>query len=81
MPTSAIVKLGDAHVCFLINDPGDKVTAVPVLVGYSDKHSTEVLRRLQPGTPPAWVDWSGKERLAEKTAGLTDGQPIHIEAK
>lgn len=54
---------------------------MPVLVGYSDKHSTEVLRRQQPGAPPAWVDWTGKERLAEKTAGLIDGQPIRIEAK
>ncbi len=76
VPTSALVKQGDAWVCFLIE--GDRVVRTPVQVGRSDAGLIQVLKREQPGTPITWVPWTGKEVLAEKALGLVDGQSVQI---
>lgn len=77
LPAAAVVKQGDTVVCFLIED--GKVVRTPVQVGHTDGKYTEVLRLQKPGTPPSWVELTGKEVVVAKAAGLVDGQPVKVE--
>jgi RND family efflux transporter MFP subunit len=74
LPASAVVKQGDAWVCFLVE--GGKAVRTPVQLGHTDGKHTEVLRYQKPGTPPTWAEFSGKESVAGRAAGLVDGQAI-----
>jgi RND family efflux transporter MFP subunit len=78
VPATAVVKQGDAVVCFLIE--GDKAVRAPVQVGHTDGQLTEVLRVQKAGTLPAWVEFTGKEAVASKAAGLVDGQSVQVES-
>jgi multidrug efflux pump subunit AcrA (membrane-fusion protein) len=73
LPASALVKQGDAMVCFLIED--GKAVRTPVQVGRGDGQFTEVLKLQKPGVS-SWLDWTGKEEVAAKAAGLSDGQTV-----
>jgi RND family efflux transporter MFP subunit len=73
LPSSALVKQGDATVCFLIEN--GKAVRTPVQVGRGDGEFTEVLK-LQRPPAASWADWTGKEEVAAKAAGLSDGQAV-----
>jgi multidrug efflux pump subunit AcrA (membrane-fusion protein) len=77
LPTSAVVKQGEAMVCFRIED--GKAVRTPVQVGRGDGRFTCVLRKQRPGTPSTWEEWTGAERIAEKASGLTDGQQVRVD--
>lgn len=77
LPASALVKQGDVMVCYLIE--GGKAVRTPVQAGRSDGQFTEVLKRQTTGTSSS-VDWTGKEVVAAKAAGLTDGQAVQHSA-
>jgi hypothetical protein len=51
----------------------------PIQVGHTDGKYTEVLRRQKPGAPPAWTEFTGKEVVVAKAAGLVDGQAVRME--
>jgi HlyD family secretion protein len=72
LPVAAVVKSGDATVCFLLEE--GKAVRMPVQVGRSDGQIVQVLKRQRPGSPPTWEDFTGDERIASRAAGLTDGQ-------
>ena len=36
----------------------------------------EILKRQAPGSTIQWVEWTGKEQVAAKAAGLVDGQAV-----
>jgi RND family efflux transporter MFP subunit len=76
LPVSAVVKQGDALVCFLID--GDKAVRTPVQIGRSDGSFVEVLKLQKPGTP--WVEWTGQEKVATRAGSLTDGQAVQVGA-
>jgi RND family efflux transporter MFP subunit len=78
LPASAVVKQGDAMVCYLVEE--GKAVRTPVQVGRGDGQFFEVVKRQKPGTPPAWEAFTGKEPVAARAAGLTDGQAVKVEA-
>ena len=77
LPVSALAKQGDGLVCFLIE--GDKAVQIFVQVGRSDGQFVEVLKRRRPGSPPVWEDFTKDDRIADRAAGLTDGQVVRID--
>jgi multidrug efflux pump subunit AcrA (membrane-fusion protein) len=78
LPASALAKQGNETFCFLIE--GGKAVRTPVQVGRSDGQHTAVLKLQKPGATPSWVDWTGKEEVAARTTGLSDGQAVQREA-
>jgi HlyD family secretion protein len=77
LPTSAVVKQGDATVCFLID--GDKVVRTPVQLGRSDGQFVQVLKRQKPGASGEWEELTKNDLFAGRAAGLTDGQVVQLE--
>jgi multidrug efflux pump subunit AcrA (membrane-fusion protein) len=77
LPASALVKQGDVTVCYLVE--GGKAVRTPVQAGPSDGQFTEVLK-LQRAGSSARADWTAKEEVAAKAAGLTDGQEVQRSA-
>jgi RND family efflux transporter MFP subunit len=78
LPTSALVKQGDAAVCFVIED--GKAVRTPVQVGRGDGKFIQVMKRQRPGSPPVWEDFTGTETIAARAAGLTDGQSVQVDS-
>jgi len=76
LPASAVVKQGDAMVCFVVAD--GKAARTPVQLGRSDGILVEVLKWQSTASPAAWQDWTGKELVADPAAGLSDGQTVHV---
>lgn len=74
LPVAAVVKQGEAVVCFVIED--GKLVRTPVQVGNTDGKWVEVLQVQKAGTPSRWVELSGEEVVAAKAAGLVDGQSV-----
>lgn len=62
LPTSAVVKQGDTMVCFRVE--GNKAVRTPVQVGRSDGSFVEVF------------NVTGKEEVAAKASGLSDGDAV-----
>jgi multidrug efflux pump subunit AcrA (membrane-fusion protein) len=77
LPASAVVKQDDALVCFRIVD--GKAVRTPVQVSRGDGQFIEVVKYQTPGTSAKWETWTGKEEIAGKAAGLSDGQAIQME--
>jgi hypothetical protein len=73
-----VVKQGESMVCFQIE--GGKALRTIVQAGYSDGQHVEVLKRQVPGTPPTWVDFTGKESIAVQAAGLSAGKAVQVDA-
>lgn len=71
LPAAAVVKKGDAMVCFAVES--GKAMAVPVEVGRTDGQFVEVRRRQIAG---AWGEVTGAENVASKAAGLGDGMAV-----
>jgi len=76
LPAAALVKQGDGMVCFRIE--GGKAMHTPVQVGRSDGTFTEALKWQKAGST-SWEDWTGKEVVAGRAAGLVDGQVVELE--
>jgi RND family efflux transporter MFP subunit len=77
LPVSAVVKQGDTLVCFRIVE--GKAVRTVVQVGRGNGQLLEV-PKYQPGGPSSsWETWTGKEVVANRAAGLTDGQSIQPE--
>lgn len=74
LPTTAVVKQGESIVCFVVE--GGKLVRTIVQTGHMEGDRVEVLRRQVQGTGAQWVEWTGTEKVAEKAAGLTDGQKV-----
>jgi len=74
LPVSALVKNDSAAACFLI-ESGNAVR-VPVQVGRGDGQIVEILKWQKPGVSPTWEEFTGKEPIALKAAGLKDGQTV-----
>jgi multidrug efflux pump subunit AcrA (membrane-fusion protein) len=74
LPAAAVAKQGDTTVCFLVK--GGKVVRTPVQVGRTDGEFAEVLKWQKPGSPPSWEEWTGKEAVAARASGLSDGQSV-----
>ena len=77
LPVGAVVKQDSATVCFRIVD--GKAVRTPVQVGRGDGQFVEVLKYQTAGSPPSWETWTGKEEVAVRAAGLTDGQTVQPE--
>jgi HlyD family secretion protein len=77
LPVSAVVKQDSAMVCFRTVD--GKAVRTPVQVGRGDGQFIEVLKYQTAGSPPSWETWTGKEEVAVRAAGLTDGQIVQPE--
>ena len=77
LPVSAVIKQGDAFVCFLVE--GGKAMRTPVQVGRSDAQNVEVLKRQKSASPPLWTEFTGDEVVVARALGVTDGQLITIE--
>ena len=77
LPTTALAKQGDATVCFALAD--GKAVRTPVQLGRSDGKYVVVLKRQRPGSSE-WVDFTENDVIAERAAGLTDGQTVQIES-
>lgn len=78
LPAAAIAKQGENQVCFLMED--GKAVRTPVQIGRIDGDWIEILKYQRPTLPAAWSEFTGKERIAGKAAGLTDGQALQIES-
>jgi hypothetical protein len=78
LPAAAVVKQGDLNVCYRIE--GGKAVRTPVQVGRGDGQVVEVQKFLKPGSASDWVDPTGKEEVAGKAAGLSDGQAVEVGA-
>lgn len=74
VPVTAVVKQGDAMVCYLIEN--DKAVRTLVQVGQTDAQSVEILRKSKALAIPVWEEISGNEHIAAKAAGLADGQAV-----
>jgi RND family efflux transporter MFP subunit len=77
LPSTAVVKQGDATVAFLVRD--GKAVRVGVQTGFNDGRHVEVLKVEAPApgaAAPAWAEPTGGETFVLRTAGVTDGQPV-----
>jgi HlyD family secretion protein len=77
LPASALVRQGDATVCYLVRE--GKAARTPVQVGRGDGQFTEVLGLQKPGAPVSWEEVTGKETVALRAAGLSDGQVVQAD--
>ena len=77
LPASALVKQGDAIVCFLIEN--GKALRTPVQVGRTDGQFTQFLQRQTTNAAAPWVKITGQETVAASAAGLVDGQSVQTE--
>jgi RND family efflux transporter MFP subunit len=75
LPVSAVVKQGEAHVCFRVE--GGKAVRTPVQVGRSDGQHVQVLRLQKTGSTE-WLEPDGTEAVAQPAASLTDGQAVQL---
>lgn len=75
LPHAALAKHGAGMACYQIED--GKALRLEVQVGRSDEQYTEV-RRWRKSATTAWQDWTGKETIATRAAGLTDGQDVKL---
>ncbi len=73
LPSAAVVKQGEATVCFRVE--GGKAVRLPIQTGRSDGQFTQVLRKQKPGSAE-WEDVAGTEVVASQAAGLSDGQTV-----
>lgn len=73
VPATAVGKVGDDAVVYLVEDGKAVRTLVQMLRG--DGQFTQVARYKKPGAV-AWTDFTGAETVATPAAALTDGQPI-----
>jgi HlyD family secretion protein len=78
LPTSAVVKHGDSTVCFLVEQ--SKAVRTQVQLGRSDGQFVEVLKRQKSASPPVWEELTGKETVAARATGLTDGQAVQSDS-
>jgi RND family efflux transporter MFP subunit len=76
LPAGAVVKQGDQMVCFRVEN--GKAIRTPVRVGHGDGESVQVLFWQKAGEPSRWEEWTGKEVIARKARGLTDGQAVEV---
>ncbi len=74
LPVSAVVKQGDAMVCFMIET--GKAVRTPVQLGRGDGRFVKVLKWQKPGSPLEWQEFTGNEAVADRAVGLADGQTI-----
>lgn len=74
VPSGALVRQGEATVCFLAEN--GKWSRTVVQTGHNDGTRVEVLKRQAPGSTIQWLEWTGKEQVAARAAGLVDGQGI-----
>ena len=74
VPSAALVRQGEATVCFLAEN-GKWIRTV-VQTGHNDGTRVEILKRQAPGSTIQWLEWTGKEQVAAKAAGLVDGQAV-----
>jgi hypothetical protein len=73
LPTSAVVKQGEAMVCFLIED--GMAVRTQVQVGHNDGQRVQVLKRQKQGTSN-WEDLSGNDQVASVATNVTQGQQV-----
>jgi HlyD family secretion protein len=78
LPTSAVIKQGDAAICFVVES--GKAVRTPIQIGRSDGQYIEALKRQKPGSPPVWEEFTGNETVAARASGLTDGQAVQVQA-
>jgi len=76
LPASAVVKQGDALVCFRIVD--GKAVRTPVQARNGNGQFIEVLKWQKSLSPPVWEDFTGDESIAARAAGLSDGQAVQL---
>jgi RND family efflux transporter MFP subunit len=76
LPVSAVIKQGDATVCFLVED--GKAVQTPVQIGRSDGQLVEVFKVRKGGAAQSWTEWTGDEKVAVRAASLTDGQAVQV---
>ncbi len=77
LPATAVVKQGDAMVCYRVDN--GKAVRTPVQVGHGDGKHVEVLRKQKAGSTTAWEDWTGKEEVvAAPPKELADGQAVVV---
>jgi multidrug efflux pump subunit AcrA (membrane-fusion protein) len=79
LPVTAVAKQDNALVCFRIVE--NKAVRTPVQVGRGDGEFLQVLKYQSGGASPGWESLTGKERVAVKATGLTDGQSVQVEPK
>jgi len=77
LPVTALVKQDAALVCFRIVE--GKAVRTPLQVGRGDGQFVQVLKYQTSGASPSWEAWTGKEKVAVKATGLTDGQAVQVE--
>jgi RND family efflux transporter MFP subunit len=77
LPAAALVKQGDATVCYRVE--AGKAVRTPVQTGRSDGTFTEVFKKQKLGAANAWEDFTGQESVvATVAASLTDGQAVPV---
>jgi len=77
LPSTALAKQADFLACYQIEQ--DKTVRLQVQVGRANGEFTEVLRWKTPGSAD-WRAWTGKEQIAVRAAGLSEGQAVRVEA-
>jgi RND family efflux transporter MFP subunit len=79
LPVGALAKVGDAMVCYQMEN--GKAVRTEVQVGRGDGSAVEVLKKRKPrGT--AWENWTGKEVIVGANAvNLTEGQEIRADSR
>ena len=79
--TAAVMKQGDAVVCFLIED--GKAVRTPVQTGVSDGSWVEVTGKLAQSagsSEETWVAFDGAEAVIDgDLSGISDGQPVKVD--
>ena len=73
LPTSAVVKQGEAMVCFLIED--GKAVRTQVQVGHNDGQRVQVLKKQKQGAS-GWEDLTESDQVASVAANVTQGQQV-----
>jgi multidrug efflux pump subunit AcrA (membrane-fusion protein) len=74
LPAAAVVKQGDAAVCYLVRD--GKAVRAGVQLGQGDAGRVEVMQVEVPAGSGKWTAVSGAEAFVLKAAGVTDGQAV-----
>jgi membrane fusion protein (multidrug efflux system) len=75
LPAAAVVKAGDATVCYRVVD--GRAVRTPIRSGRTDGKFTEVFQRQKPDG--GWEDFTADDAvIADKAAALSDGQEVAV---
>jgi hypothetical protein len=80
VPAGAVVHQGDKAFCFFVVD--GKAVRTPIMTGFRDAKSVEVLKKRTPGQEGRWEEFTREDQvITERPPSLVDGLAVRAVRK